>query len=652
MDVRRSTRNKSHVASEGSDSLIAQHYAKLGNYTKAQVYANNVIANYPRSPEGYLLSGKLYMQQGKHQAAATVYERGARAMKQERDRVVFRDEHENAIKRLEEEKEHDFVQALPTELAKLIFEDIVIDLPSTQDGILQYTLVSKRWRRFLVTQCTKLWRTAWWAPFHKSASFVMLELVGHHIRELRVACEMSTAMSRRFKTRLKFAKLYNVKTLSCDQSNVARLVSKVGKQLTTLQLKSNYGDFSWISLESILTKCPRLRHFALHNNNGNVDYTPFSASMVPFDNLRSLLLYGDPFETKILESIIRRSPRLRTFGIMHSDRLLLETLEQLNQWCPLLKRLLITGSIEYNFMQYIEDIDDDSDPRNQTVGLKSISYDGSTPIDVHCLLPFFQKSHASLESLELRLQAGLFKVYPQDDEEITRVQLAWQRLFEHTDTFGNLKSLTYKCHDVSTIDINDAITLLISKAPVLQHIRLKRNDALQDPFATALTHLTQLQHLEIFCGLLSPTFQSLFERHAHAAATLRHVSITATNGFNDAILNALASIPTLDHVTLSECDVSRNGIQAFVKKYCSHSDPKNLHLDSLPCVSRKEIQELLDRRGQLELPERSYEARFFEEFSDDSDDEDTSDALDSDEEITLDSILLMNHLLWRRILFD
>ncbi|KAI9275942.1 hypothetical protein BDA99DRAFT_532883 [Phascolomyces articulosus] len=658
---RRSTRSKRKQVPDADDvkkkkarindaTKNACQWAKEGDMAMAQQFADTVIALQPDSPEGYILSGDLFQQQEQWSSALNIYNRGILAMKNDASKKILQ-KCCQAIK-ARNKKEMDIIKIFPPEISKMIMEHNMTRLKILERRgpmmFFEYTLVSKLWRRFIVSMHHDVWSTAEWDCFRTSPAFTMIEDVAPRVRHFKLDGVMATKTIKTCLSKLKRADLGNIRSLSTNTVNINPLISIMGNHLTALSLNTIYilppGYFKSTDLEQILKECPNLNSLAIeegyaairskgrgsHHLSGYPRHKnaikPFfrSTTRNTYSNLLSLRICDMKIEDSVIEALLRRSPNLRIFSTKpcsFGPQKAHTILKYAARYCLHLHSLSVV-SCEYKYsdfvkktIKYNEQHEDEQSLLKWTEnGLKHAYIAEEQRLDMSTLIPFFKRSRQTLESLTIDLDCGDY-IHIETPEDILANQVKWHRLFDSIPgVLNNLRYLCYRC-DSSSIDaleINDAISHLINRSPHLMHIKMEYIPTTNGLLISSLTNLDHLEKLELVSCSLPQTFRLLFDHHAAIKSTsrLRYIDVSYCRGFcNGEVLDSLARITTLNHIQISDTYfsqyITRENIQRFVYEYCRHSDYKNIHIGHLNCLSPKGIKMLLKHQGKIDFDDFS-----------------------------------------------
>ena len=356
-------------------------------------------------------------------------------------------------------------------------------------------------------------------------------------------------------------------------------------------------------MDDILSTCRSLRHLSVVTNraiqynitnddaNNSEATAPLAKATDYYYELRTFAIrYRGETLNRILQDIIRRSPKLRAFGTnngCHSRK----TLQHLDQFCPRLKILYITpepqDKIKLDDINNDEDADqnDEDGISNSNSGLGTLGVDRMVVFEPSDLMPFFQKSQNTLQTIELEL----------GDPQRMKLQ-DWAPLAT-MGLFPNVKRLFYSSNDRSGSTDTIAVPLL-QRLSALETVEFEYIGHINSRVIDTLTALTRLRSLSIRNSDMNHGIRSFFEHHAglNDVSTLKEVSLIYAHPLTDTLLNALADITTLNKINIrgSSEGVTKQGVKAFIRKYASRSNVANLSLSQLKHVPFVEVKEMLN----------------------------------------------------------
>ncbi|KAI8146901.1 hypothetical protein BJV82DRAFT_596922 [Fennellomyces sp. T-0311] len=568
-------------------TVRSEAFRKQGKLCNAIDDTSEMIRIKPKSVQGYLLAGDLYVMQGRQLAAVRVLDDGLAAVPSSSHHLL-RERRELARQSLEIKK--DFITMIPCEIVTKIF----IFLSYTHDDALfRSTLISKQWRTTLLSM-PDLWTDASNSD-SPNATFRLLPSISKYIKTFDIGSYTKEFSDKLIEltTASMFPSLRAL-IIEYDRDNnkntcYRTLVTLLGKQLEDLTLDGQKADPSQapVLMDLILSHCVNLKRLVLLAPGAHAVYDPSKSSHPNPLQLEMLFLQAEN-ENAVLEKLLPQCPRLRVLNMMPDRPKLIQIL---NQHCAYLQELNLndgrnsfaTAFPALNKYEYGE----------QPVGLKRLVYhtENESCPDLHDLVPLLAKSKDTLEHLVLLLASN-------DDKSME--QTHWDSLA--TGSYAKLKFADITWRDEKEGRIGVGVSRMLRGSSSLESVRIgvDHNVRVPDDFFISLTASSQLSSLTAY--LLTESLGGLiqlFNHHLNIPSTLESIILFQCPAMTDDSLYALACLPALAKLTIIGPLplVSHQGVVRFLKKLGCSQSLLFLTLIEMNYLEDSSVAELEDATG-------------------------------------------------------
>ncbi|CDH57697.1 predicted protein [Lichtheimia corymbifera JMRC:FSU:9682] len=426
----------------------------------------------PTSSNGYLKAGDIYQQQGRHQEAAAIYEKGLTSVQSSDDGyTTLQGQHASALTAAN--KRVDFISQLPSdlvvsELLPLVLDNYKLDANTP----CPYLYISRTWRQLFLQRNNLsfgMYRARSSQPFASSE----LQKFSQHVKSLSFEIGLASgthddnalaSMNCRFPHLTEF----NIQYFGSNDHNLLVILQSIGGNLTRFSLY-NEGTMTspGIRLNRILQICPNLVSVSI--STSEVDLL---SRQYPNITHFCLSIWENALPANTITNIISHLPSLAFLDISPIPSA--QYLTTIHRHCPNLKVLRCGGIFPFDHNDYDQHLH----------GLQKFAFGYDTdaePENTDGLIPQLLEHRHTLDHIVLvGGMNGMRDGRPFMDDPSVR--------------FDRLHTLEIIAANDALIDL--ATFIIRRSSPHLRHVHVDFHDVHEHPIFEAIRALPNLERLE------------------------------------------------------------------------------------------------------------------------------------------------------------
>ncbi|KAI9484908.1 hypothetical protein BDB00DRAFT_933335 [Zychaea mexicana] len=587
------------------DSLIALldiraiSYSRTMQFDKAFQDASLMIRYAPLRAAGYLRTAELYLLQCRQLAAMRISQQGIKSVPTDRyDEQKQLQDCYNAAK-TRQEKRINFITKLPYDLLCQVMDHLPIY------NLAQALQVCRDWRDRMSVYPKP------WASIYLMESGIgcsekgdeinsvmnVLPHVSRNVEKIHITCLESEQCEKLFSMIIKgtFNRLQRLQLAICTTSNYCRFMLALWQTKDTLQelcIVTVDENSPVAPIGVILSTCRNLQRLECrqHRITATADGIGAVSTSRPSSLLELDLAFAQ-IDTAVLAPILRCCRKVRKLNI-HSCQI--EAIDLMRAFCPDVKSFTInvtahdTPSTEEDNQHIISSSSASKRTTEPSMGLTHIMMHLTQERTADKPIRLLTDNSNTLNNLSLTLPIDNIPNLVQHWSPLR--SLVFSKLIRLDVTFG--------------VVLSDVVATVIRHGcPILEELFIGNTESISLDIFQAISQLRRLKDLKLAeipyvneQGMIQ-MFESFAGRQQgqERACTLRAIELSGSEfEVSDAILQALADIPSLERIYMSELTtMDRYAFDRFARKLRERSPPiHTLHLSDLECVSEEAIIDL------------------------------------------------------------